>query len=106
MPSWDLIVTHDDEIVDGLMNALDAYTGGELNIKIITSVGGREDTLQKFENTKTGIQFTTFYFAPSFIREAMRLCVAHLYGEEYTGRQPGGRPVPDPLLLHLQRRRR
>ena len=81
----DLIVTHDDEIVDGLMNALDAYTGGELNIKIITSVGGREDTLQKFENTKTGIQFTTFYFAPSFIREAMRLCVAHLYGEEYTG---------------------
>ena len=80
----DLIVTHDDEIVDGLMNALEAYTG-EVNVKVITSVGGREATMQKFENTKTGIKFTTFFFAPSFIREAMRLSVAHLYGEEYTG---------------------
>ena len=81
----DLIVTHDDEIVDGLMNALEAYTGGDVNVKVITSVGGREDTMKKFENTKTGIKFTTFYFAPSFIREALRLSVAHLYGEEYTG---------------------
>lgn len=80
----DLIVTHDDEIVDGLMNALDAYAG-ELNLKVITSVGGREATLQKFENTQTGVCFTTFYFAPSFIREAMRLGATHLYGEEFTG---------------------
>lgn len=80
----DLIVTHDDEIVDGLMNALEAYAG-EINIKVITSVGGREATMQKFEATQTGVQFTTFYFAPSFIREALRLSVAHLYGTEYTG---------------------
>lgn len=82
----DLIVTHDDEIVDGLMNALDAYSGdAKINIKLITSVGGREATMKKFEDTKTGIKFTTFYFAPAFIREALRLSVTHLYGEEYTG---------------------
>ena len=82
----DLIVTHDDEIVDGLMNALEAYTGSaEINIKLITSVGGREATLVKFENTKLPTKFCTFYFAPAFIREALRLSVAHLYGEKYTG---------------------
>ena len=82
----DLIVTHDDEIVDGLMNALDAYTGpAKINIKLITSVGGREATMQKFEKTTTGIKFCTFYFAPSFIREALRLSVDSLLGKEYTG---------------------
>ncbi len=84
--SLDLIVTHDDEVVDGVMNALDAYSGdAKINIKLMTSVGGREDTLAKFENTKTGIKFTTFYFAPAFIREALRLSVAHLYNESYDG---------------------
>lgn len=82
----DLIVTHDDEVVDGVMNALEAYSGdAKLNIKLITSVGGREGTLQKFETTKTGIKFTTFYFAPAFIREALRLSVKHLYNEPYDG---------------------
>jgi ribose transport system substrate-binding protein len=82
----DLIVTHDDEVVDGVMNALEAYTGdADFNIKLMTSVGGREDTMVKFETTNTGIQFTTFYFAPAFIREALRLSVSHLYGETYTG---------------------
>lgn len=82
----DLIVTHDDEIVDGLMNAMEAYTGSaKLNVKLITSVGGREATMVKFENTKLPTKFCTFYFAPSFIREALRLSVTHLYGEEYKG---------------------
>jgi ribose transport system substrate-binding protein len=82
----DLIVTHDDEIVDGLMNALEAYTGpAKINVKLITSVGGREATLVKFESTKLQTKFCTFYFAPAFIREALRLSVTHLYGEEYKG---------------------
>ncbi len=82
----DLIVTHDDEVVDGVMNAIEGYTGdAKINIKLMTSVGGREDTLVKFENTDTDIKFTTFYFAPAFIREALRLSVTHLYGEEYDG---------------------
>ncbi|MDF2532383.1 MAG: periplasmic binding protein/LacI transcriptional regulator [Clostridia bacterium] len=82
----DLIVTHDDEIVDGLMNALEAYTGpAKINVKLITSVGGREGTMVKFENTKLPTKFCTFYFAPAFIREALRLSVADLYGEAYKG---------------------
>lgn len=82
----DLIVTHDDEIVDGLMNALEAYSGpATINVKLITSVGGRDETLQKFESTTTGIKFTTFFFAPQFIREAERLSLASLTGETYTG---------------------
>lgn len=82
----DLIVTHDDEIVDGLMNALEAYTGtAAINVKLITSVGGREETMQKFENTKLGVKFCTFFFSPSFIREALILSATHVYGEPYTG---------------------
>ncbi|NCB62573.1 MAG: LacI family transcriptional regulator [Clostridia bacterium] len=82
----DLIVTHDDEIVDGLMNALEAYTGSaKINVKLITSVGGREETMQKFENTKLGVKFCTFFFSPSFIRESLILSATHVYGEPYTG---------------------
>ncbi len=82
----DLIVTHDDEIVDGLMNAIESYSGpAKINVKLITSVGGREGTLQRFEATKSGVKFTTFYFAPSFIRESLRLSVAELTGAAYSG---------------------
>jgi ribose transport system substrate-binding protein len=82
----DLLVTHDDEITDGVMNALESYTGaGKLNVKLITSVGGRQETLDKFEGTKLDTQLTTYYFSPSFIREALRLSVSQLTGKSYTG---------------------
>ncbi len=82
----DLIVTHDDEIVDGLMNALDAYSGdAKINVKLITSVGGREDTMQKFENTKLDIKFVTWFFAPSFIRECVDMTVDSALGKEFDG---------------------
>lgn len=82
----DLIVTHDDEIVDGLMNALDAYSGdAQLNVKLITSVGGREDTMQKFENTKLDVKFVTWFFAPSFIRECVDMTVDSALGKEFDG---------------------
>ena len=84
--SLDLIVTHDDEIVDGLMNALDAYTGNaQLNVKLITSVGGREDTLQKFENTKLDVKFVTWFFAPSFIRECVDFTAETAMGLPFDG---------------------
>lgn len=82
----DLIVTHDDEIVDGLMNALDAYSGSaKLNVKLITSVGGREDTMQKFENTKLDTKFVTWFFAPSFIRECVDYTVESAMGLPFSG---------------------
>ena len=81
----DLIVTHDDEMVDGVMNALESYAGeAKINVKLITSVGGREETLQKFEATKyKDLKLATFFFAPQFIRSSLQLTVAHAYGEEY-----------------------
>ncbi len=83
----DLIVTHDDEIVDGLMNALEAYSGDAdlSNLKLITSVGGRRETLDKFDNTSLGVKFVTWYFAPSFIRECVDFTVEHALGLEFSG---------------------
>lgn len=83
----DLIVTHDDEIVDGLMNALEAYTGDAdlSNLKLITSVGGRRETLEKFDNTKLDAKFVTWFFAPSFIRECVDFTVEHALGMEFSG---------------------
>lgn len=84
--SLDLLVTHDDEITDGLMNAMESYSGpATLNVKLITSVGGRQETLDKFEGTSLDTQLATFYFAPAFIREAERLSVSILNGDDYTG---------------------
>lgn len=84
--SLGLIVTHDDEITDGVMNALDSYSGpAKLNVKLITSVGGRQETLAKFDATKLATKLTTYYFSPSFIRESLRLSVSILTGKPYTG---------------------
>lgn len=84
--SLDLIVTHDDEITDGLMNALEAYSGkGDLKVKLITSVGGRKETLEKFDGTSLDTKLATYYFSPSFIRESLRLSASVLTGEKYTG---------------------
>ena len=83
----DLIVTHDDEIVDGLMNALEAYAGdADLStLKRITSVGGRRETLDKFDNTTLGVKFVTWFFAPSFIRECVDFTVEHALGVPFSG---------------------
>ena len=83
----DLIVTHDDEIVDGLMNALEAYTGDAdlSNLKLITSVGGRRETLDKFDNTALEVKFVTWFFAPSFIRECGDFTVEHALGVPFSG---------------------
>ena len=84
--SLQLVVTHDDEIVNGIMNALEAYTGNaKINIKLITSVGGTENTMAKFENTKLDVKFVTWFFSPSFIREAVDLTVADTMGQKFTG---------------------
>ncbi len=83
----DLIVTHDDEITDGLMNALEGYAGDAdlSNLRLITSVGGRKETLDKFDRTELEIDLFTTYFAPSMIREAIRLGVATATGTDYSG---------------------
>jgi len=83
----DFICTHDDEIVDGLTIALNNFSG-EQNIKIITSVGGRRETLDAYDNAK--IDLCTYFFSPSFIREGIRLAVAAGKGEQYQGQDING----------------
>jgi ribose transport system substrate-binding protein len=83
----DFICTHDDEIVDGLTIALNNFTG-EQNIKLITSVGGRRETLDTYDNQK--IDLATYFFSPSFIREAIRLGIAAGNGEQYQGQDING----------------
>lgn len=83
----DFICTHDDEIVDGLTIALDNFTG-EAGIQLISSVGGRRETLATYEDRD--IDLVTYYFSPSFIREAVRLSVAAAKGEQYQGQDIAG----------------
>jgi len=83
----DFICTHDDEIVDGLTIALDNFTG-EHNIRLITSVGGRRETLATYDDQE--IDLVTYFFSPSFIREAIRLGIAYAQGETYQGQEISG----------------
>ena len=77
----DFICTHDDEIVDGIMTVISDNTALS-NLKIITSVGGRRETLSTFKSI-TKPELLTYYFSPSYIREAIRLTVAAAKGETY-----------------------
>jgi ribose transport system substrate-binding protein len=91
----DLIVTHDDEVVDGVVVALTNYyesnPGAKLNVKLITGVGGRRETLATFDKpVANGIDLVTYYFSPSFIRESIRLGVAAAMGEQYDGQDING----------------
>ena len=84
----DLIVTHDDEIVDGLMTVLSQESGMD-DLRIITSVGGRRETLGTFDTVEKP-ELLTYYFSPSYIREAIRLTVAVAKGEQYQGQDVAG----------------
>ncbi len=84
----DLIVTHDDEIVDGIMTVIRDDAALE-NLKLITSVGGRRETLATFD-VVTKPELVTYFFSPSMIREAIRLAVATAKGEEYAGQKVEG----------------
>ncbi len=91
----DLIVTHDDEVVDGIVVALNNYFGSDpaakLNIKLMTGVGGRRETLATFDKpVANGIELDTYFFSPSFIREAIRLGVAAAQGQQYAGEDING----------------
>lgn len=91
----DLIVTHDDEIVDGIVVALKNYQAGnpaaKLNVRLITSVGGKRETLATFDKPgANGINLVTYNFSPSMVREAVRLGVAAAYKEKYNKRDVKG----------------
>jgi ribose transport system substrate-binding protein len=84
----DFICTHDDEIVDGIMTAIENSTA-LTNLKLITSVGGRRETLSTFKNLEKP-ELLTYYFSPSYIREAIRLAVAVANGDTYQDQKIDG----------------
>ena len=84
----DLIVTHDDEIVDGITTVIQG-TDALTSLSLITSVGGRRETLATYDSIETPA-LVTYFFSPSFIREALRLAVAAEKGETYQGQEVNG----------------
>ena len=77
------IFTHDDEIVFGIVEAIKNYNGpAKINIKLISGVSGGEGFMNLLENSGLeGIDFMTYTFSPSMVRDAVDLGVGVLQGE-------------------------
>jgi len=73
--SLQAIYTDDDEEVMGVVTALRNYRGpAQINIRLISGVGGRRENMELFTNPALpGIDFVTYTFSPSFIRDAIKL---------------------------------
>ena len=81
--SLQAIYTDDDEEVMGVVSALRNYRGpATLNIKLISGVGGRRENMELFTNSGLrGVDFVTYTFSPSFIRDAIRLGLDVMQGK-------------------------
>lgn len=77
------IFTHDDEIVFGIVEALKNYSGpATINIKLISGVSAGEGFMDLYENSGLeGIDFMTYTFSPSMVRDAVDLGLDVLQGE-------------------------
>ncbi len=77
------IFTHDDEIVFGIVEALKNYHGpAKINIKLVTGVSAGKGFMDLFEHSGLeGIDFMTYTFSPSMVRDAVDLGVKVLQGE-------------------------
>jgi len=73
--SLQAIYTDDDEEVMGVFSALKNYNGpATINIKLVSGVGGRRENMELYTNSGVpGVDFVTYTFSPSFIREAIKL---------------------------------
>ena len=73
--SLQAIYTDDDEEVMGIVSALRNYRGpARINIKLVSGVGGRRENMELFTNSGLqGVDFVTYTFSPSFIRDAIKL---------------------------------
>lgn len=77
------IFTHDDEIVFGIVEALKNYNGpAKLNIKLISGVSGGEGFMKLYEGSGLEcIDFMTYTFSPSMVRDAVDLGLNVLEGK-------------------------
>jgi ribose transport system substrate-binding protein len=84
--SLQAIYTDDDEEVMGIVSALKNYNGpATLNIKLVSGVGGRRENMDLLENSGLpGVDFVTYTFSPSFIRDAIKLGADIIQGKSIT----------------------
>ena len=76
------IFTHDDEIVLGIVEALKNYHGpAKINIKLINGVAANKDFMNLIETAPMGIDYISWTFSPSMVREAVDLGVKAMNGE-------------------------
>lgn len=69
------IFTHDDEIVFGIVEAIKNYSGSaKINVKLISGVSAGEGFMKLYEDSGLeGVEFMTYTFSPSMVRDAVDL---------------------------------
>ncbi len=81
--SVEAIFTHDDEIVLGIVEALKNYNGpAKINIKLINGVAANKDFMNLIETQPLGIDYISWTFSPSMVRDAVDLGVKAMNGEK------------------------
>ena len=74
------VITQDDEIEMGVLDAIKAYKGpAKLDIRLISGVSGRKENLDTFESEK--IDQVTYAFSPAMVRDAVKLGADVLAGK-------------------------
>ncbi|WP_320127565.1 substrate-binding domain-containing protein [uncultured Sphaerochaeta sp.] len=78
------IWTHDDEIVFGIVEALKNYHGSaKIDIRLINGVSAGKGFMDLFENSGLkGVDFMTYTFSPSMVRDAVDLGYKVMQGEK------------------------
>lgn len=82
------IFTHDDEVVLGVLDAIEGYQGAAtLDIRLVSGVGARKENLDIFPKYKDDFKIdqVTYAFSPAMIREAVQLGADILNGESPSG---------------------
>ena len=79
------IVTHDDEISYGIMDAIEQYMGGVdlSNLDCLVSIGAQKNFLAKVEDYEAtyGIALASLDYAPTYCIDAIDMAVSWLAGE-------------------------
>lgn len=82
------IFTHDDEVVLGVLDAIENYNGpANLDIRLISGIGGRAQNLEMFESVydRLNIYKITYEFSPVMVRDPMIAAARIANGENVTG---------------------
>lgn len=78
------VFTHDDEVVLGVLDAIENYDGpAKLDIKLVSGVGARKENLDTFAPwADKGVMQVTYAFSPAMVRDAVELGADVVLGKE------------------------